>query len=98
MTKPSGDCSANDEPQSRCPAYPRALRRYVWADISTAEVEIRPMKPYAVYLLERFLAGETAEELALKEGIPVKRIRTRLAAAATFLRTRPIDSDIKRAA
>jgi len=56
------------------------------------------MRPYAVYLLERVLAGETAEDLALKEGIPVERIRTRLSAAATFLRSRPSDSDIKRAA
>jgi hypothetical protein len=33
------------------------------------------MKPYAMYLLERFKAGETAEELALREGIPIERIR-----------------------
>jgi hypothetical protein len=46
------------------------------------------MKPYAVYLLERFQAGETAEELALSEGIPLDRIVKRLAAALEFKRTR----------
>jgi hypothetical protein len=44
------------------------------------------MKPYAVHLLERFEAGETVEELAVKEGIPIDRIRMRLAAAAEFAR------------
>ena len=44
------------------------------------------MKPYAVYLLERFEAGETAEELALSEGITLDRIQMRLAAAAEFQR------------
>ncbi len=39
------------------------------------------MKPYAVYLLERFRAGETVEELAVNEGIPVDRIQIRLDAA-----------------
>ncbi len=56
------------------------------------------MKPYAVYLLERCIAGETAEQLALTEGIPVERIRTRLLAASRFLRVRPNESEIKRAA
>ncbi len=46
------------------------------------------MKPYAVYLLERFQAGESVEELSVREGIPVERIRTRLAAASDFVRTR----------
>jgi len=46
------------------------------------------MKPYAVYLLERYKAGETPEELALREGIPVERVRMRLAAAAEFVRKR----------
>ena len=46
------------------------------------------MKPYAVYLLERFEAGETVEDLALNEGIPVDRIRIRLAAAAEFQKRR----------
>jgi hypothetical protein len=45
------------------------------------------MKPYAVYLLERYTAGETAEELARKECIPIERIRIRLAAAVEFERT-----------
>ena len=42
------------------------------------------MKPYAVYLLERFKAGETPEELARAEGIPLDRIKMRLTAAAEF--------------
>jgi len=46
------------------------------------------MKPYAVQLLERFKAGEKAEELALRESISIERIRMRLAAAAEFERTR----------
>ena len=46
------------------------------------------MKPYAVYLLERFKAGETPETLARREGIPVDRVRIRLTAAAEFERTR----------
>jgi hypothetical protein len=46
------------------------------------------MKPYAVCLLERFRAGETAEELAAKEGIPLDRIRIRLDAATQFERIR----------
>ena len=50
------------------------------------------MKPYAVYLLERFKAGETAEELALSESIPVERISARLAAAAEFERTRLVNA------
>ena len=55
------------------------------------------MKPYAVYLLERFKAGETPEELARKEGIPVDRVKTRLTAAAEFERTRLANahSDLK---
>lgn len=46
------------------------------------------MKPYAVCLLERFRAGETAEELAATEGIPLDRIRIRLDAAMEFERSR----------
>ena len=46
------------------------------------------MKPYAVYLLERFKAGESAEELARTERISLDRIRTRLTAAAEFERMR----------
>lgn len=45
------------------------------------------MKPYAVCLLERFRAGETAEELAANEGIPLDRIRIRLDAAMQFEHT-----------
>jgi hypothetical protein len=60
------------------------------------------MKPYAISLLERFEAGETAEQLALCEGIRVERIRTRLAAAAEFVRTRTaklhLNPEAKRAA
>lgn len=46
------------------------------------------MQPYAVYLLERFRAGETAEDLAASEGIPLDRIQIRLDAAMEFERTR----------
>lgn len=46
------------------------------------------MKPYAVYLLERFEAGETAEELAVREGIPLERIQMRLHTAAEYQRMR----------
>ena len=46
------------------------------------------MEPYTVYLLERFKAGETPEEQARREGIPVDRVRTRLTAAAEFERAR----------
>ena len=60
------------------------------------------MKPYAVHLLERFEAGETVEELAVKEGIPIDRIRVRLAAAAEFVRVHNVRAetlcDAKRAA
>jgi hypothetical protein len=60
------------------------------------------MKPYAVHLLERFEAGETVEELAVKEGIPTDRIRMRLAAAAELVRMRKARAetlcDAKRAA
>ncbi len=42
------------------------------------------MKPYAVYLLERFLAGESVEQLAATEGIPLERIQSRLDAAVRF--------------
>ena len=45
------------------------------------------MKPYAVYLLERFQTGESVEELSVREGIPAERIRMRLAAASDFMRT-----------
>jgi hypothetical protein len=44
------------------------------------------MKPYAVCLLERFRAGETASELAAIEGIPLERIQTRLDAAVRLER------------
>lgn len=46
------------------------------------------MKPYAVRLLERFRDGESAFELAAKEGIPVDRIRIRLDAAMLLERMR----------
>ena len=42
------------------------------------------MEPYALILLRRFKAGESAEEIATAEGIPVERIEMRLAAAAAF--------------
>lgn len=43
------------------------------------------MKPYAVYLLERFQAGESVQELSVREGIPLERIRMRLVAASDFV-------------
>jgi len=46
------------------------------------------MKPYAIYLLERFRAGETASELAAREGIPLDRIQIRLNAAMRLERMR----------
>lgn len=46
------------------------------------------MKPYAVYLLDRFRAGSTVKEVALRTGIPVERIQIRLAAAEEFERAR----------
>lgn len=42
------------------------------------------MRPYALCLLRRFKAGESVEQLAAVEGIPVERISMRLAAAAEF--------------
>jgi hypothetical protein len=60
------------------------------------------MKPYAVYLLERFQAGESVEELSVRECIPAERIRMRLAAASNLMRTRKATNntlgDLKRAA
>ena len=51
------------------------------------------MKPYAIYLLDRFRAGETASDLAAREGIPLDRIRMRLDAAMLFerMRKRPMN-------
>ena len=46
------------------------------------------MKPYAVCLLERFRAGETASELAAREAIPLDRIQMRLDAARLLERMR----------
>ena len=46
------------------------------------------MKPYAVCLLDRFRAGETASELAEKEGLPLDRIQFRLDAAMLLERMR----------
>ena len=48
------------------------------------------MKPYAIWLLERFRAGETPSELAAAEGIPLDRIRIRLDAAMLVERMRSI--------
>lgn len=56
------------------------------------------MKPYAVYLLDRYRAGETAEQLALKEHIPVERIMIRLAAAVEFERRLLADAEVHLAA
>ena len=40
------------------------------------------MEPYAVYLLGRYRAGESLEQLVVAEGIPRKRIIMRLRVAA----------------
>lgn len=56
------------------------------------------MKPYAVWLLERFRAGETASELAAKEGIPLDRIQIRLDAATRLERMRNAEMILDRAA
>ncbi len=42
------------------------------------------MEPYAVYLLRRFNAGESVEQLAASEGIPRDRILMRLSAALHY--------------
>ncbi len=42
------------------------------------------MEPYAVYLLRRFNAGESVEQLAATEGIPRDRILMRLSAALHY--------------
>lgn len=51
------------------------------------------MKPYAVCLLERFKAGETASELAEREGIPLDRIQIRLNAAMRLERKRAFEAN-----
>lgn len=56
----------------------------------------RRYQTYAVYLLERFKAGDTPEELALSEGIPVERITLRLAVAAEFARKHPANVTVSR--
>ncbi len=52
------------------------------------------MKPYAIWLLERFRAGETPSELATREGIPLDRIRIRLDAAMLFERMRNVETNV----
>jgi hypothetical protein len=51
------------------------------------------MKPYAICLLERFRAGETATQLAAREGIPLDRIQTRLNAAILLERIRKTETN-----
>ena len=51
------------------------------------------MKPYAIYLLERFRAGETASELAAREEIPIDRIQIRLNAAMRLERMRSAETN-----
>lgn len=55
----------------------------VWTSTCTGN---SAMKPYAVWLLERLRAGETASELAEREGIPLDRIQFRLDAATRLER------------
>jgi hypothetical protein len=42
------------------------------------------MEPYAVYLLGRYRAGETVEQLVVAEAIPRKRIIMRLRMAEKY--------------
>ena len=63
------------------------------------------MKPYAVYLLERFRsrfrAGESVSQLAATEGIPLDRIQIRLDAAILLERMRQSQTEayaVRRAA
>ena len=59
------------------------------------------MKPYAVYLLERFRAGEPVSQLAATEGIPLDRIQIRLDAAILLERMRQSQTEayaVRRAA
>ncbi len=51
------------------------------------------MKPYAIWLLERFRAGESPSELATREGIPLDRIRIRLDAAMLLERMRNLETN-----
>jgi hypothetical protein len=43
------------------------------------------MEPYAVYLLGRYRAGESVEQLVVAEGIPRKRIIMRLRVAEKYV-------------
>ena len=52
------------------------------------------MKPYAIWLLERFNGGETASEMAEREGVPLDRIRIRLDAAMLFERMRNLETSV----
>jgi hypothetical protein len=47
-----------------------------------------PVKPFAVWLYERYRIGKTPEDLARELGIPVERIERRLDAAASYVRSR----------
>ncbi len=44
------------------------------------------MKPLAIELYERFIRGETIEQLAAALGIPVDRVAARIIAAESWLR------------
>jgi DNA-directed RNA polymerase specialized sigma24 family protein len=46
------------------------------------------MKPFAIQLYERFLRGETIEQLAAALGISVDRVAVRIRAAENYLRQR----------
>ena len=76
----------------RCTARAMGLhdRLWVWTPDCT---ERGAMKPYAVWLLEKFRAGVTASELAEREGIPLDRIWIRLDAAMLFERMRNLETN-----
>ncbi len=44
------------------------------------------MKPFAIQLWERFIRGETIEQLAAALDIPVERIAARIRAAEAYIR------------
>ncbi len=55
------------------------------------------MEPYALYLLRRFDAGESLEELVRTEGIQRERILIRLRAALQYAKSncrRPATADL----
>ncbi len=44
------------------------------------------MKPFAIQIYERFIGGETVEQLAAALDIPVERVAARIRAAESYIR------------